>query len=84
MAEISDDELQDLRDTERAYDEICEAVVGAKMIPPLPVILQWKREAERYRWLREPNTGQDYMAANCPIREAFDAWVDECMTEAPR
>jgi hypothetical protein len=46
MPEVSDSELENLRDCERAYDEICEAVVGAKMIPPLPIILQWKRDHE--------------------------------------
>jgi hypothetical protein len=51
-------ELSDLRDTERSYDALIDATVGAKMIAPTPQMLEAViRDALRYRWLRDEADG---------------------------
>lgn len=82
--EVDRERYDELLRIEELYDELSHVIVGDKMQPPLVPAVSMKRDAQRYRWLREPNNGTDYFAANCPIREAFDAWVDEQMGSTPR
>ena len=64
---------------ERLLDEMIEIIVGDKMAAPLPVLLALKRDAERYRYLRDrmprPIEGQQpfWLRRGDDLDKAIDA-----------
>ena len=82
MTEITPEELEDLRDTERAYDEICKFVVGSKMVSPLPAIANWKRDSERLQWLLDVGGPASLDHAQCADDARAD--IDEQMKTFPK
>ena len=83
------DEYEELLHTDGQYSELQTIAVGDKMIPAQTAILDWHRDAERYRFIRDrmarPETGQPvWMRRGDDLDEAIDAAMeDERLTGRP-
>ena len=90
LVQIDSEELDELREIDRRYEALCDLAVGSKMIPPESTIHAWKRDAERYRWLRQQVKDKEAMVRAQALfwmyesRTQFDEAVDEAMKQAPR
>ena len=74
--------IEELQRVDELYDELSEVIVGAKMIPPLVPLLALKKDAERYRYIRDrmprPETGQPmWIRRGEDLDEAVDAAMRE-------
>lgn len=71
-------------DYEALYDELVEIICGSKMVAPVPTLHDLKRDAERYRWLREHSTQPSESWSTHSDPESLDRAVDEAMDSKPK